>query len=108
MKAKPEQPDGFPKTLTDGSAQVRLYWQANPKKRLNKATGKLVKTAEFSDLYTLAYYEPAQVKNLATDELNPISEVGLLGRSADWQSAVSPRVSGCCGVRMCFHSMFMG
>jgi len=30
MKSKPEAPAGFPKTLTEGNAQVRLCWQPNP------------------------------------------------------------------------------
>jgi integrase len=74
MKTTPEQPKGFPKTLTEGSARVSLYWQANPRKKLDKATGKLVKTGEFSDLYTLAYYEPTQITNPETGEVKAVQK----------------------------------
>jgi len=88
MKNKPERPGGFPKTLTEGSAQVRLYWQPNPKKRLDKSTGKLVKTGEFSNLYTLAYYEPSQVKNSVTGEVTTVQK-RVLHKFAELKKAES-------------------
>ncbi len=57
MKTKLKRPAGFPKKLSEGSAEVTIYWQRNHSRRLNPTTGKWTdKTGDQFEEYVLAYY----------------------------------------------------
>lgn len=61
MKTKVKTPvrnlDGFPKRLKEGSAEVTIYRQSNPSRRLNPDTGKWEGTGKVFDEFVLAYYQ---------------------------------------------------
>ena len=58
MKMKLKRPAGFPKKLSEGNAEVTIYWQRNHSRRLNPATGKwTAKTGEQFEEFVLAYYD---------------------------------------------------
>ena len=57
MKKKAKKPEGFPKRVSEGNAEVTIYWQANPSRRLNPKTGKRELTGKVFDEYLLAYYQ---------------------------------------------------
>ena len=60
MKTKAKRPvtkpDGFPKRLKEGNAEVTIYHQANPSRIRNSATGAWEHTGKVFDEYVLAYY----------------------------------------------------
>jgi hypothetical protein len=61
MKMKAKKPARksaeFPKRLKEGHAEVTIYWQRNPSRRLNPVTGKREATGKVFDEYVLAYYQ---------------------------------------------------
>jgi integrase len=61
MKMKAKKPARksaeFPKRLKEGNAEVAIYRQRNPSRRLNPVTGKREVTGKVFDEYVLAYYQ---------------------------------------------------
>ena len=60
MKTKAKRPvtkpDGFPKRLKEGNAEVTIYLQSNPSRIRNPETGSWERTGKVFDEYVLAYY----------------------------------------------------
>ncbi len=77
MKMKAKNParktDEFPKRLKEGNAEVTIYRQRNPSRRLNPDTGKWEVTGKVFDEYVLAYYQGTRrVADKKTGELKTL------------------------------------
>ena len=57
MKTDAKKPAEFPKRLKEGNAEVTIYKQANPSRRLNSDTGQWEATGKVFDEFVLAYYQ---------------------------------------------------
>ena len=57
MTTKAKKPSGFPKKISEGNAEVTIYWLPNPSRRLNPETGKRELTGKVFDSYVLTYYQ---------------------------------------------------
>jgi hypothetical protein len=60
---EPCEPAGFPEGIKEGNAEVTLYWQANPSRRLNPDSGNWEPTGKVFDEYVLAYYQLITMPN---------------------------------------------
>ncbi len=57
MKRNAKTPDGFPKRLKEGNAEVTIYRQRNPSRRRNPDSRKWELTGKVFDEFVLAYYQ---------------------------------------------------
>jgi integrase len=72
-KKTARKPDGFPKRLKEGNAEVTIYWQPNHSKRWNDQTKKWERTGKVFDEFVLAYYQgTSQVVNKKTGQLKTL------------------------------------
>jgi integrase len=67
------KPDGFPKRLKEGNAEVTIYWQPNASRRRNPDTGEWEATGKVFDEFVLAYYQGTrQVADKKTGQLKTL------------------------------------
>jgi hypothetical protein len=75
MKANAKKSVEFPKRLKEGNAEVTIYRQSNPSRRLNTDTGKWEATGKIFDEYVLAYYQGVrQVTDKKTGQVKTLSK----------------------------------
>jgi len=73
MKTKANKSAEFPKRFKEGNAEITIYRQSNPSRRLNHDTGKREATGKVFHEFVLAYYQGTrQVPNKKTGQLKTL------------------------------------
>jgi integrase len=76
MKTNAKKPAEFPKRLKEGNAEVTIYRQSNPSRRLNTDTGQWEATGKVFDEFVLAYYQGVrQVADAKTGQVKTLPKL---------------------------------